>query len=255
MDTPRQLLRYSLPGGLFVLVVAVNQLALRWAWGPRASIVFSALSENIAAAVAGVFIIGFVIYQLYYFFYRPVVPLSRGRTTTDRGGAILSGLHGLDGDPLARIEAAYDVELNLGISRAPTEEYRKAWHTHNSIVRSLINTVATCGGETIRQDFTNLSDIYHALGACRLVAPLALLSTVVFAVFNQMPAVEEQPFSTAGAALFMSVITVVIFLTCHANRRDTWHTMTKQLQRDLRIWFTRQPSFLHPQITLAPSTP
>jgi hypothetical protein len=251
MDTPRQLLRYSLPGGLFVLVATVNQLALRWAWGPRASVVFSALSANIAAAVAGIFVIGFVIYQLYYFFYRPVVPLSRGRTTTDRGGAILSGLKGVDGDPLSRIQQAYDVQLNLEVSRGATEQYRKAWHTHNSIVRSLINTIATCGGEAIRRDFTNLSDIYHALGACRLVAPLALLATTIFAVSNQTGPISEHPFSTAVAAIFMSLLSSMIFLTCHANRRDTWNTMTKQLQRDLRIWFTRHPSFLHPQDGIA----
>src|SRR5690349_7148588 len=131
MDSSRQLLRFSLPGGLFVLVGAVNQLALRLAWGPRASVVFSALSNNIFAAVAGVFVIGFVLYQLYYFFYRPVVPFSWGKTTTDRGGQILSGLKGLPGDPLARIEAVYAVSLDLDAQRSNTEQYRKAWHAHN----------------------------------------------------------------------------------------------------------------------------
>jgi hypothetical protein len=248
MDLSRQLLRYSLPGGLFVLVGVIDQLALRWAWGSRTSVVvFSALSANIAGVIIGVFFIGFVIDQLYYFFYRPVVPLSGGRTTTDCGGAILAGLAGVDGDPLNRIEEIYKVPIFLGISRAATEQYRRAWHTHNSIVRSLINTIATNGGSAIRQDFTNLSDIYHALGACRLVAPLALFATFVFAMSNHIAAIENYPYSTAAAAIFMSAMTLIIFLTCHANRRDTWHTMTKQLQRDLRIWFTRKPSFLHPQ--------
>jgi hypothetical protein len=257
MSSSQQIIRYSLPGALFVLVVVVFEYALHWAWSSQPNVVFATLAAHVVAAAASVLIIGFVTYQLYYLFYRPFMFLTWSKTaTSDRGGTILKGLEGLEHDPLARITKVYNVPVDIGAPRSDPDRYKNAWHNHNTIVRSLVNTIADNGGVEIKRDYVNLSDIYHCLGACRLVSPLALLTTVIYAAASQLHAVEKARLEhMIWASAFICAVSFIVFYTCHMNRRHTWKTMTKQLQRDLRVWFVRQPAFLDPCFSSTVETP
>ncbi len=67
MDTARQILRYSIPGSLFILSVAVIQAVLWITWKQP---IPSAISDLPTGLVIGLLAssvpIGFILYQLYY---------------------------------------------------------------------------------------------------------------------------------------------------------------------------------------------
>jgi hypothetical protein len=94
---------------------------------------------------------------------------------------------------------------NLDAPPSDACRYKSAWHNHNTIVRSLVNTIADNGGVEIKRDYTNLSDMYHALGACRLVPFLGLASTAIYTIASQPHAIEH--------ASLWRVAVVVAFLT------------------------------------------
>ncbi len=75
MEAGRQLIRYVLPGGYALLVAAVYEEVFSWAWGIPVHEIISTAKSSPVTTIGGAVIIGFVIYQLYYAFYRPVIPL------------------------------------------------------------------------------------------------------------------------------------------------------------------------------------
>src|SRR5438045_166360 len=91
MDAARQVVRWSIPGTVYILIVGVMQAAFRRGWyGPT----HVGLAEGAATALLGLgasLPIGFVIFQIYYSRYRPLV-LGARYVSRDRGNEVLSPL-------------------------------------------------------------------------------------------------------------------------------------------------------------------
>lgn len=182
MDSARQILRFSIPGSVFLLNGMVCYLLYRRLQGiPFVDASFP-IRENVAAAIAVVATIpvGFLIYQLYYFTYDPVLriwPLQWGGrfVRRDRGGQILRTL---DPDQLSTLEEVFSCRIDREEihSVVPNEgsrlqkamhltgvlevdgtaksldgkerklAYENLWYTHWDVLRSTIDIVASQAG-------------------------------------------------------------------------------------------------------------
>jgi hypothetical protein len=261
VEAGRQFIRYVLPGGLAVLIAAIFEVLYGWAWETNLVQVINVAKENPLTTVGGAVILGFALYQLYYAFYRPIVrvrlpSLHRDRLiypikTSDVGGAVLKHLQG---DEIAERAIVGGCKLEWGIGewewkpviRSAQEriDYVDALSERNSAVRTLLNLTSDTGDTHIKESYTELADIYHALGACR-----AALGTM-FSVALVVVAVEHN--GQFGEHLARSILATAAALvlgggawyTIRVNRRDTLRTMTAQLGNDLRIWARRNQLLL-----------
>jgi hypothetical protein len=110
MDAARQILRYSIPGSLLLLLVLAYQYGLEVVgWRRDIGIVLHRVGRIPAPVVLAATIpIGFVVYQLYYFLYSPIS--RRGWVRRDRGGEILGALPEQQLDHLRHV---FGMELNV----------------------------------------------------------------------------------------------------------------------------------------------
>lgn len=280
MDTARQVLRFSIPGSVTLLLVtgflALGRLLQHDSWEG----ISGALKDNVSAVVAifAAIPLGFVIYQIYYSTYRAFVwpwpwPWARDElwVRIDRGAQILSRL---PGDQLERIEATFDVSLHLdGILKrsgswvgtgahayelrqefieeaeregvSPRDRYRRRWKLNWDVVRALLE-LSDGGdvGSSIKSEYTSLSDLYHALGACRTGIQLAwMLSSLVCVGYV-----------LAGESLFGAVLTIAVtllfslllFWVFHRARGNTWSSAQASMALGLTGLFRRHPELLEP---------
>lgn len=254
MDFGRQLIRFSLPGGLFGLLVGLYLELFREAWRVLGTVAdkqqldvpLDPLTQNFIATAVGLLVAGFVIYQTYYVFYRPEPRfLWRNlRMTRDRGGAILH--------PLAEVPGLSEwVERHTG-SALPSKELphhvttrskedRETWYENNALVRSLLIYAAQHDGEEIKADVTYRADMYHALGACRLAAPIAAMCTCIYALAVYHANVTANLVISACAILVVFASTAFLVYIFDSNRKNTWYALTSQARQSLLIWFTTHP--------------
>jgi hypothetical protein len=280
MDTARQVLRFSIPGSITLLLVTgflvLGRLLQHDSWDGIAA----ALRDNVSAAVAifAAIPLGFVIYQIYYSTYRAFVwpwpwPWASDEhwVRIDRGAQILSRL---PADQLGRIEETFGVKLHFdGIlkrsdswvgSRAhayelrsefieaaknehvnPHDRYRRRWQLNWNVVRALVE-ISDSGeiGGAIKSEYTILSDLYHALGACRTGVQLAW-ATSTLAAIGYVIAGE----SVTGAVLTIAATTLfaaILFWVFHRTRGNTWSSAQAALALGLTGLFKRQPELLGP---------
>jgi hypothetical protein len=253
MDAGKQLIRYSLPGGVFIGLVAVFDLLLRWAWQDKPTAAFALITNDGLATAVGVVILGFIIYQFYYSMHQPVVrfPLPRsirfGRTF-DQGGWILMGLSSdkkRNKAILAQIRTAQGIKGVLGYARdvRDDDKYQERWYRNMHAVRSLLSATRSTGDSHIRDDYVTLGDIYHVLGACRISTLFAGVAALIHAGLHYN-LVANHPFRSLGALVGSLYIVALWLRVVQHNRRDTLHTMRRQLRRDLRMWLARHPEYL-----------
>lgn len=253
MDAGRQLVRYSLPGGLFAIIATFVELAFHWAWRERLNSTFTVLSESALLTATGIVLLGFVLYQLYYATYRPVlrVPWSQKPIYThDRGGAVLEGLRDVPG-AFEAIKRSHGVTDDIGYlppGKPDDGTYHDQWYRNAHVVRSLINSIATSGGfSEIKRDYVALTDIYHALGACRIAIGLASLATATHIAVSGGNRMSHHPLRCVAVAVTCTGLVWITYKVCHRNRKDTYHTMTKGLSTDLRLWWLgKHPDTLPP---------
>jgi hypothetical protein len=92
MDPTSQLIRFSIPGSIFVLASVGTCVFTKLAWGQHVVDIDSLATVTVAAAAVSI-PVGFLGYQLYYWGYGPFVPFVRGgMVTRDRGREALSAL-------------------------------------------------------------------------------------------------------------------------------------------------------------------
>lgn len=275
MDTARQVLRFSIPGSITLLLIAGFLVLGRLLQGESWDAVGQAVAENVSPVVAIVAAIpvGFLIYQVYYATYRAVVwpwrprPLkSKDRwVRIDRGHQILALL---PSDQQALIAELFGVTLKLEEILEPErswlgkrshayklkdefriqegrdylQRYRDRWQENWNIVRALVEISDSNGGGAIRSEYITLSDIYHALGASRAGVQLAwLVSTAACFAY----AIDGQ--SLWGILLTIaltSITTLVLFWVCHRARGHTWVSAQESLKFGLTALFKRCPDLL-----------
>lgn len=180
-----------MPGWLFLFWLGVFQAIQNvYAFGSVAGAVqqsaVSQLNTGEAAVIIGAGVpLGFLIYQLYYYAYDHLMPLSLA--PHDRGGDILRSLAGIP-DKLKAFESTIDVEemceespvkvfsLNVGPKlrrlkpefrdKASRRRYLKNRIINFELIRFYFAVICTdLKDDSFRQEYRNLSDIYNAIGA------------------------------------------------------------------------------------------
>ena len=190
MDSARQVIRWSMPGWLFLFWLAVFQIIQNvYVFGSVAAAMrqsaLSQLTTGSAAVIIGAGVpLGFLIYQLYYYTHDHLMPLSLA--PADRGGDILRSLPSIP-EELKAYEPELDIEemceeVNVrllspvvgGLRRLKSdfrdEKGRKRYLRNRlvnfEVVRFYFAVISTeLRDDSFRQEYRNLSDIYNAIGA------------------------------------------------------------------------------------------
>lgn len=212
MDTPRQILRWSIPGWLFVFLLFFYIGVVAYFNGELdlSSERIQQYIEQIGAESAAVFIaagipLGFVIYQFYYVWVGNVFFLYL--VGVDRGYLILSKL---PKKALKKIGEEIHEEIHKEIKTTKEmvvekeilriirwrllksdfrnlegiNQYRKYFRKNWEINRYLLNRITLhTGSTTVHKEFINLSDIYHSLGASRVALIFALIGCLFYVIF------------------------------------------------------------------------
>lgn len=279
MDTARQVLRFSIPGSITVMIGLGFLVLGRLLQGDDWSGIQEAVRENVSA-VAVIFAaipLGFFIYQMYYAAYRAFVwpwPWRWNRRNPwvrmDRGAEVLKGL---PSEQLAEIETffglalAFDditrkVDTRLGRTahayeftpgyvkkaeaegRMPYDIYKKLWQDHWNIVRALVEIGADdmTTGSVIRSEYMILSDFYHALGACRIGVLLAESTSIIASVIYVFYG------GSWVGSLGMIGVTILVgtafFFIFHRARGNTWASAQRELSLGLTGLLKRNPGLL-----------
>lgn len=275
MDSARQILRFSIPGSIFLLWGTICFLLYRRIQGVAFVEASNAIQDNVAAviAVAATIPVGFLIYQLYYFNYAPVLspwfrPWGGRFVRKDRGGEILLKL---DDDQLEDLETLFNcridrepihsvvqkeesplkklmyssgvLEVAGSIKELPMENkerqktYEDRWYTHWDVLRSAMDFAASTN-EHLKSEYTTLSDIYHSLGAARTAVMTAWLGISLLAL-SHVGRIEDNPVEAALGLLAIFVITTATYAVLHVARGRTWRTAEASLIFGLR-WVLKQ---------------
>ncbi len=212
LDAARQVIRWSIPGWIFLFTFAFFQFvtAVICEFAPRVLFVSSTASLITPAIAALIFAssipLGFIVYQIYYAMYGNFLPF--GFVNRDRGAEILESLHkpvceklqrmcGSDidlekmyyevdspffGNPLRRLEKQYR-------NKKGKQRYREKLKTNMEIVKFALNKMS---GEKesseFKNDYTSCSDIYHAIGASRTAL---LIGLAVYFPYNFLIHTED----------------------------------------------------------------
>jgi energy-coupling factor transporter transmembrane protein EcfT len=281
MDTARQVLRFSIPGSVTLLLVIGYLILGRMLQHDDWNGISAAVSENVSAVVAIVAAIplGFVIYQVYYASYRALVwpwpwPVARDHhwVRIDRGQQILSRL---PADQITRIENTFEIELDLTPALEPTtswigqlghanklreeyksrkidpaiepvdpyERYKRRWRRNWDVVRALMElSDGTETGSGIKAEYVTLSDLYHALGACRTGVQIAWFVAAVPSLAYVFAG--EDPVGSALALLITLLISLAFFSIFHLTRGRTWTSAQAAMALGLTGLLKRKPELL-----------
>jgi len=127
--------------------------------------------------------------------------------------------------------------------------YHDKWYRNMHALRSLLNATVASGDARIRDDYVALGDIYHALGACRMSTAFAGIAVISHVGIYYVQYGHHLYRSIAATIICIYIAALWLRVVQH-NRDDTLHTMRRQLRRDLRIWITKNPSYLvtHPDV-------
>lgn len=277
MDTARQILRFSIPGSIFLLHGVICYLLFRRIQGVSFVDASTPIRDNIAAvfAVVATIPVGFVIYQIYYFNYVPILRVWPFRwcgryVRRDRGGQILREL---DPEQICKLEEIFKckveseeihsvvpssksplrklmhatglLEVSGRIKNLPMEEkkrqhaYELVWSTHWNVIRAAVDIAAShSGSEHVKTEYTTLSDIYHSLGAARTAVLTAWLCTVGISVSHFDRVLDAPRDALLGGAL-ISIMTMAIYMILHTARGRTSQTATASLVFALRWLYWR----------------
>ncbi|HWP33784.1 MAG TPA: hypothetical protein VNL97_08545 [Solirubrobacterales bacterium] len=267
MDAARQVLRFSIPGSIYLLLAAGLLVGGRLLQHDTLSEVSVALRENVTALLALLASIplGFVLYQVYYSIYRPfrlLGPLwGRRWVRLDRGSRVLRelspeqielcedalGLKDLEFSPSAyhppegqlsrllrvrRLSQEF-VDLHGSVEKA-NAAYRERWYRNWDILRALVEIYSTQQDALgFKGEYTTLSDVYHALGACRAAIWLAWLTSLAV-----VAAYIESGDGTLGrgaiAVIAGAAVCGVFDLVLAHTRRKTWKSVEALLRYGLR---------------------
>ena len=196
MDTARQVVRWSIPGWVFLLVVAVLQTVTWLVQGQSPHDVLQrAIPLLTPVAIAAVLTagvpLGFILYQIYYSWYGKVLPF--GFVNRDRGASILQSLpeatrlsirtvDGLQPDleemdqhvgpflfpyPFRRLKLEFR-------NRGGKTRFENKVHANWELIRFLLLRVCIANkADMLRTEVMTLADIYHGVGAARTALFLA----------------------------------------------------------------------------------
>src|SRR4051794_37856696 len=117
MDAARQLVRFSIPGAVLLLLGIGNFLIFQRCQGVDVSTSSEQIRDNVAALVGvlATIPVGFIIYQVYYALYGPLVrtwpfPWGGRLVRIDRGSQVLKDL---EDDQIRALRNIFDRPLDV----------------------------------------------------------------------------------------------------------------------------------------------
>jgi hypothetical protein len=301
VDAARQVLRFSIPGSILLLMTTGLLIGGRLLQGETLAQVIGALAQGVAAAIAilAAIPVGFLVYQVYYLGVRPFVwlrfyPGQRRWPRVDRGARVLMQL-GYDG--LQKLEATYGLEQHgehldaereattlsrnplaarLGVQaldpayidrwRAPggaekaaykaaCAAYDDRWRLNWDLLGALVEASSQYEDtSTLKVEYLILTDVYHALGACRTACTMAwTISTLVVIAYLADGHGRVLPGTVAIVAGMLLCLT--LWLILNQTRRQTWKAAERMLGFGFRRLLGRDPDFLNPGPASATTPP
>lgn len=260
MDAARQVVRWSIPGWVFLFSAASLQLAtsLYWAGSPQAlfgsgfsSMITPAL---IALVVASGIPLGFLIYQTYYFVYGNVFPL--GVVNRDRGAEVLQGLPEPLQEELARLakckldfsemcEHAIIPVLRYPIIRLKAEHrsrrgkkiYRDRLQSNWEAVRFLLHVICLKNESSeIRSEVTTLADIYHSIGASRIAIVLSIAMHFSYNLAQKEPLMAQMPLQVVLSIVLPYILVYALLVILESTRRHTLNSLQAFLAHSISFF-------------------
>jgi hypothetical protein len=260
MESARQVIRWTIPGWLFVLLLFVFdgvRLLLR-----LRPVFWEAVEANMnltVAFVAAGLPIGFLIYQVYFWEYWvfPFPTMFGLGQPRDRGKDILRDVVDMDLEQMAGNGRALDREtpdvatkwwgtsfLQVGGIKDPKimKRYRHNWLLQNFVWRK---TLIENDAESLDETAVHYSDIYHSLGASRwsLVLAFFLHTSAYIYIELVMHPLLAQPLDVLDwriVPIINFVLLALLFWMLTSARYDTLETLV-QFKHDFITYFCRFP--------------
>jgi hypothetical protein len=136
---------------------------------------------------------------------------------------------------------------------SPDEEWEQAkafyelrWRTNWDLLVALIEAAGEYPDTaSIKHEYTILSDLYHALGACRTACSLAFSASAV-TIMLYLPIADGNPGWAAVAIGASFAICLGLWLLLNHSRRQTWRAASQMVRHCFRRLVNRHPEFLAP---------
>ncbi len=263
MDSARQVIRWSMPGWLFLFWLTDFQIIQNVCVFGSVGVALehSALSQ-LSAGAAAVLIgsgvpLGFLIYQLYYHAYDHWMPLSLA--PQDRGGDILRSLPGVP-DKLKTYEPKLDIEemceeSNIRLlsvifgpklrrlkpdfrNGAGKERFRENRLINFEVIRFYFAAIcADLKDDSFRQEYTCLSDIYNAIGASRTALICAF---VLYLFYNFLSPIHRSDlFAAHGLPLLINGSVFLLALKVVQSRRTRTGIACQAILSHTTNWYAQ----------------
>lgn len=227
------------------------------------------MTEHVSPAIAifGAIPVGWLCYQLYYFLYRPLI-LGGWLLRRDRGAEVLEQLTAeqmrhistiFPTDGLRnRVERPYievgkvlrvltPEPLKTRFGRQPNTDlaaFAHQWRINWEVVRALIELVASRGGQELKTEFTELSDVYHGVGAARTAIYSGWFAGAGLGLVYGVHHDEHLGHLALATVIVLAVTLFWGGLVLHRVRRQTWKKAISTVGRGLRIHFAADPDLL-----------
>jgi hypothetical protein len=250
MVTARQVIRWSIPGSIALLLTTIYELVHIVVYDDLAMLDgIRSINPALAAAliVAGI-PLGYLIDQVYYALYGRVLPLDV--VPADRGAAVLARLPQ---------EACSRLQRRAGIAVLETQEmseegwpgvlrlkkdsrnqegrerFKQRHREHQSILRFAVMTLDDDTG-AFRGEYTSLSDVYHSLGSTRYSIVIATSAFVVLHAIHFLHHPQGPTMAMVVTYLLAGAIASAAFAAVEAARRGTNETFLQFLHFALHTY-------------------
>jgi hypothetical protein len=275
MDVARQVLRFSIPGSLFLISSLGLIIMGRVIAGDDLGDTIDAIGDNLSPAVAVVAAvpIGFIVYQVYYVTYRPVLwpfsLLAHPWVRLDRGSQILSvfsheqvqAIGRAFEEPHIDTTKPYDraqsgiahllriLRLNdeyidrQGGKKQAVKAYKARWGLNWNVLRAVVDlSEAKAETAVVKREYVALSDLYHALGASRTALWMGWWTSVIAALID-LGYEDGSLFNDTIGVVAGALLALGLVLVLHATRRQTWDSAEASLKYGLLVVFTSNTIF------------
>lgn len=267
MDSARQVIRWSMPGWVLLFGITVFQFiqnicVYRSVVDAMEHSALTRLTPGAAAVVIGAGVpLGFLIFQLYYHAYDKWMPFSLA--PEDRGGVIIRSLPLNARTKLEEYEPEIDITemcsqvenklviylLGPGLPRLKPEyrdsrehrrenkeRYRKNRQVNFEAIRFYLALISTeLESDNFKNEYTTLSDIYHAIGASRVAL---ILSFLIYASYNLfVPTHRDALLIRYGWPLMINLLIFGWAIAIFQSRRGRTSTACQAMLSHTARWY------------------
>lgn len=256
MDTGRQVLRWSIPGAVFVLYTITVVIVFDLVTSRHAPNVEDVPASLVAAAIGASVPIGFLIYQAYFSLYNGMFPGLK-RAPLDRGRDVLSYLpDGVVEKVSMRTHWKPDLTERTVETASPLwgkrcslpDRSRKTRHLYalqtrqnHVIVRVLIDVLADEEGKSnVKYEYTSHNDIYHAQGATIFAVLCGLASGLAYVAATRLLEPGDSYAISLVAILVILGVTIAVTMSLLRARAFTLQSTQERLKFMLQ-WACHAP--------------